>query len=114
MKLITSKDQKQLLANQARRKAEPEFDPNPVVHLYTIYANCDWLLTELDPQDPDIATGLCYLEGGYPEFGSVSLSELAALRVLGVPRVERDRLFKPKAPISVYIGKASEAGRIVL
>jgi hypothetical protein len=37
-----------------------------------------WLLTELDPEDPDIAFGLCDLGMGSPELGSMRLVECAA------------------------------------
>ena len=57
--------------------------------LFTPDAGATWLLTEIDLKDPDIAFGLCDLGLGYPELGSVSLSEIAALRgKLGLP-VER-------------------------
>jgi hypothetical protein len=34
-----------------------------VVKLFTPDAACTWLLTELDPDDPDIAFGLCARHG---------------------------------------------------
>lgn len=81
-------------------KEEPDF--YPVVKLFTPDANCTWLLVELDPEDPDIAFGLCDLGMGFPELGSVSLSELSALRgALGLP-VERDRSFKAAKTLSEY------------
>ena len=50
--------------------------------------------TEIDPDDQDIAFGLCDLGMGYPELGSVSLSGLQAVRGrLGLP-VERDLHFR--------------------
>ena len=63
-----------------RTDREPEPDFLPVVKLFTPDAGCTWLLTEIDPDDPDIAFGLCDLGIGYPELGSVSLSELASVR----------------------------------
>ena len=52
-------------------------------------------LTEIDPEDPDIAFGLCDLGMGCPELGSVSLSELESVRgKLGLP-IERDLHFTP-------------------
>ena len=50
---------------------------------------------------------------GFPEFGTVSLAEIGALRGrLGLP-VERDLHWTPKGPISAYIDAASAARRIV-
>ena len=50
--------------------------PLPVVKLFTPDASATWLLTELDPADPDLAFGLCDLGLGCPELGYVRLSEL--------------------------------------
>lgn len=72
-----------------------------------------WLLTELDPEDPDRAFGLCDLGLGSPELGYVSLAELAALRgPLGLP-VERDQHFDADGPLSGYVGEARHAGRVI-
>ena len=65
MELLTQELRAQLLENGARRRqtedgsAEPDF--LPVVKFFTPDAGCTWLLTELDPDDPDIAFGLCDL-----------------------------------------------------
>lgn len=56
-----------LLANGAKTKAGIDHDPFPVVKLFTPDAGATWLLTELDPDDHDIAFGLCDLGLGYPE-----------------------------------------------
>ena len=87
-------------------------DPDflPVVKLFTPDAACTWLLTELDPENEDIAFGLCDLGLGTPELGSVSLSELGSLRgKLGLP-VERDRNFAPEKTLSAYAAEASKRG----
>jgi hypothetical protein len=117
VKLITKPQLELLLANgrcQAAVKGTPdEIDFWPVVKLFTPDANCTWLLTEIDPEDQTIAWGLCDLGMGYPEFGTVSLTELAALRGrLGLP-IERDLHFVAKGPISAYVDAAFEAERIV-
>lgn len=118
MKLITDEQRATLLANCAanqRRRDEgrPEEDFPPVVKLFTPDAGATWLLTEIDPEDSDIAFGLCDLGLGYPELGTVSLAEIAALRgKLGLP-VERDRTFRATKPISVYADEAARAGAIV-
>ena len=73
-----------LLANGRRqqplRGTEQEIDFPPVVKLFNPSGAATWLLTELDPEDPDIAFGLCDLGTGFPELGSVSLRELASVR----------------------------------
>jgi hypothetical protein len=75
-------------------------------------AGATWLLTELDPGDPDIAFGLCDLGLGYPELGTVSLDEIAAIRGgLGLP-VERDTAFVADRPLSHYAEAAIDAGFI--
>jgi len=82
------------------------------VKLFTPDAGATWLLTEIDPEDPDIASGLCDLGVGCPELGSVSLAEIAALRgKLGLP-VERDLHFKATKPISAYAEEAARVGGI--
>jgi hypothetical protein len=117
MKLLTQELRERLLRNgrlkdrYAGTDSEPDF--LPVVKLFTPDAGCTWLLTELDPTDPDIAWGLCDLGLGFPELGSVSISELESVRgKLGLP-VERDLHFMPTKPISAYADDARRAGRIV-
>lgn len=88
-------------------------DPYPVVKLFTPDAGATWLLTELDPEDDDLAFGLCDLGLGEPELGYVRISELQALwGPLRLP-VERDLHFEASRPISVYLQEARRAGRIV-
>ena len=100
-------------ANKARMEAgEDTIDHLPVVKLFTPDAGATWLLTEIDPDLPDLAFGLCDLGLGYPELGSVSITELKDLRgKLGLP-VERDLHFKAKARISVYADEGRIAGGI--
>ena len=84
----------------------------PVVKLFNPCGAATWLLTELDPEDPDIAFGLCDLGLGSPELGSVSLSELESVRgKLGLP-VERDLHFIPTKTISAYADEARKHGSI--
>jgi hypothetical protein len=80
MKLLTADIRKKLLRNgrlhqQCDEAGTEEPDFMPVVKLFTPDAGCTWLLTEIDPEDPDIAFSLCDLGMGYPELGSVSLSD---------------------------------------
>ena len=117
MKLFTKSIRQQLLRNgeltakyAEEGTAEPDF--LPIVKLFTPDAQCTWLLSELDPQEPDIAFGLCDLGMGFPELGSVSICELEALRgKLGLP-VERDLHFHASKTLSAYAEEARHAGRI--
>jgi glycine/D-amino acid oxidase-like deaminating enzyme len=82
------------------------------VKLFCPWGGATWLLTELDPQDPDIAFGLCDLGMGEPELGNVSLSEIAAVRGPGGLTIERDLHFKPEKTLQGYADEARELGRI--
>jgi hypothetical protein len=116
MKLLTKELRDKLVANgqeQAKVKGtSAERDFWPVVKLFNPAGAATWLLTELDPEDEDIAWGLCDLGMGFPEFGTVRLSELQAYRGRCGLGIERDLHFKARAPISRYIEAASEAGHI--
>ena len=117
MELLTHSIRQALLRNGRLRQqfqedgnAEPDF--LPVVKLFTPDASCTWLLTELDPDDPDIAFGLCDLGMGYPELGSVRISELEAVRgKLELP-AERDLHFSTTKTISAHADEARAAGGI--
>ena len=94
MKLLLNSQREQLLRNgqiNAERSlaGEDTIDFPPVVKFFTPDATCTWLLSELDPDDPDIAFGLCDLGMGTPELGSVRISE-------------RDRQFTPRDTLMVY------------
>jgi hypothetical protein len=110
--LLTALQRSLMLANGQRSAAGLDSDNFPVVKLFTPDAACTWLLTELDPEDPDIAFGLCDLGMGYPELGSVRLSELESLRgQLGLP-VERDLHFLADKTLSAYATEAARAGHV--
>ena len=81
--------------------------------LYCPWSDAIWLLTELDPEDPDIAFGLCDLGMGFPELGNVSLSEMAAISGPGGLRIQRDDSFTPTRKLSTYARLARIASRIV-
>lgn len=118
MKLLTDSQREALLKNGRVRRwideqGEADVDFIPVVKLFTPDANCTWLLTELDPDEQDLAFGLCDLGLGFPELGYVSLAELSRLRgKLGLP-VERDLHFAPCSSIAVYARAAWTAEHIV-
>ncbi|MEQ9642036.1 MAG: DUF2958 domain-containing protein [Alphaproteobacteria bacterium] len=117
MKLLTYSIEQKLLRNGAIRQAieedgRMEADFIPVVKLFTPDAACTWILSELDPEEPDIAFGLCDLGMGFPELGSVRISELEAVRgKLGLP-VERDRFFSARQSLAIYARAAYTAGAI--
>lgn len=109
MKLFTKPILKKLLSNGAK----PDKDYAPVVKLFTPDAGCTWLLSEINPNEQDMAFGLCDLGLGSPELGYVYLPELKQIRgKLGLP-IERDRLFKGEYPLSVYAIAASTHQHIV-
>lgn len=113
MELLTPEIRARLVENgrnQARvRGTAREMDFYPVVKLYTSDAGCIWLLTEIDPDDTDIAFGLYSIDRGRPRLGLVRLSEIAAVRgELGLP-AERDLWFEADKPLSAY---AKEAARL--
>lgn len=104
MKFFTKPQLQQLLENGSPEQRDK--DHIPVVKLFTPDANCTWLLTEIDPEQPDLAFGLCDLGMGFPELGYVCLDELAEVKgQLGLP-IERDLFFTGKYPISVYADAA--------
>lgn len=110
---ITDEQRLVLLANGRESLQNPDFDPAPVVKLFTPDAGATWLLTEIDPDDYDHAFGLCDLGLGMPELGWVSLAELASVRGrLGLP-IERDLHFRAEKRLSAYARDARHAGRIV-
>ena len=101
MELFTKEQREQLLKNGQLENRDK--DPPPVVHLTLPGTNCEWLLSELDPENPTIAFGLCDLGMGFPEMGYVDLEELQSLRVgpFGFS-VFCNPLFEGKYPLSVY------------
>src|SRR3954453_14860443 len=104
--LITAAQRAELLVNGARSALGETIDPPPVVKLFTPDASATWLLTELDPADPDRAFGLVDLGRGGPGLGWVSPAEIATVRGrLGLP-VERDLHFDSDRPLSAYAEEA--------
>jgi hypothetical protein len=118
MKLLTQEQTEKLLAN-GRANAERiatdgnTIDHPPVVKLFTPWGGCTWLLSELDPENPDIAFGLCDLGMGCPELGSVSLNEIESVAGPFGLRIERDVHFHATDPLSRYASEARRHGRIL-
>jgi hypothetical protein len=115
--LFTKAQLEQLLDNGRRQAAvkgtSDEIDFRPVVKLFNPVGAATWLLTEIDPDDETVAWGLCDLGMGFPEFGTVSLTELANYRGRLGLGIERDLYFEARGPISAYISAANKAERIV-
>lgn len=74
--------------------------------------NANWLLTEIDPEEPDLAFGLCDLGMGFPELGSVSITELTSIAGPFGLKIERDLHFTAKRTLSAYAEEASRVSRI--
>ncbi|MET3916880.1 hypothetical protein ABID97_003662 [Variovorax sp. OAS795] len=114
MDLITTELRQQLLANGEASRANPHFDPHPVVKWFSPCGAATWLITELDPNDEDTAYGLGDLGMGSPELGHVSVRELTSIRLMrGMLGIERDLHWKANKPLSTYARLARLAGRIV-
>jgi hypothetical protein len=117
LELLTADIKSCLLENGRQNAARIAEDGNtidfhPVVKLFTPDGACTWLLSEIDPENSDLAFGLCDLGMGCPEIGSVSFAEIAALRgELGLP-VERDLSFKAAKSLTAYADEARLLGRI--
>jgi hypothetical protein len=116
MALLTDTIRAQLLANgrqqRALRDSGRELDLAPVVKLFAPWGSATWLLSELDPDEPDLAFGLCDLGFGCPELGSVSLSELSDVTGAFGLRIERDLYFRATRTLSAYAEEARRLGRI--
>lgn len=110
--IITGEQRGQMLANGVLSATGVSIDPKPIVKLFTPDANATWLLTELDPDDPDIAFGLCDLGMGFPELGSVRLSEITSVRGPMGLAVERDLHFEADKTLGAYADQARRDGGI--
>ncbi len=109
MSLFTPAQREQLLRNGAN----PDQDHAPVVKLHTAFAKATWLISELDPENEDMAFGLCDLGMGFPELGYIYLPEIVEMQ--DDPRliVLRDQTFTGEFPMSVYARAARFHSEIV-
>ncbi|MGE3866558.1 MAG: DUF2958 domain-containing protein [Hyphomonadaceae bacterium] len=111
--IITAEQRELMLLNGMRSASGEDIDPSPVVKLFLAGSAMTWLLTELDPDDPDIAFGLCDLGMGVPELGSVRLSEITSVRNRFGLTAERDLYFVADKPLSAYTDATAKADMIV-
>ncbi|MDM0117276.1 DUF2958 domain-containing protein [Variovorax sp. J22R133] len=111
--LITDDQQAVLRANGEAARTTRDFDPAPVVKLFTPDAGATWLLGAIDPENPDLAYGLCDTGVGFPEIGWVSLAELRTVRGCMDLPVTRDTHFQAGKRLSAYAREARAAGRIM-
>lgn len=103
MKLFTDEQYRQLLENGKPENRDK--DHPPVAHLYFNWHPAEWLISEIDPENPGIAFGLCDLGMGFPEMGYIDLQELKSLKVGPEPfalPIANNTLFEGKYPLTVY------------
>lgn len=82
-----------------------------VLKLFNPVGRGTWLITELG-DDGDTMFGLFDLDMGFPELGSVSLSEITSVKLpLGLT-IERDVSFQGRVPISRWTEIARQTGSI--
>lgn len=107
--LIPSQLRARMLEHGARTASGRTHDPRPVVRLYVTGTNASWLLAELDPDDADLAWGLCDEGLGSPRLDHVRLSDLAEL--FG-DALRLDAGFAARQPLGAYAREAKAAGAI--
>lgn len=95
-----------LIANGVR-----DGDPVPVLKLFNPAGAGTWLITELG-DDGDTLFGLCDLDMGCPELGSVRLAEITSVKLPFGLSIERDVSFEGRVPISRWMELARSAGSI--
>lgn len=110
MELFNEQQRTQLLSNG--HEDNRDRDHAPVVKLTLPGTACTWLISELDPEYPDIGFGLCDLGMGFPELGSVSIEELQSVCVLNGMYVEVDKNFCAEFPMSVFVEAARNEQRV--
>ncbi|CAN5500789.1 DUF2958 domain-containing protein [soil metagenome] len=106
--LIPNAIMAQLIANGA---AEDKSDPIPPLKLFNPVGPGRWLITQIGA-DADALYGLCDLDQGFPELGSVSLDEIEAVALPYGFRIERDVHFVGRVPLSMWTRMARRLGSI--
>jgi len=117
MKMFTKEIKDRLLKNGAAdaiaiAKDGDTADHKPVVKLFNPTGAGTWLLTAIDPDQPEMAFGLCDLGMGSPEMGYVYLPELEAYKgPLGIG-IERDQHWTADKTLTAYAAEARATGSI--
>ncbi len=93
----------------AVKSTESKIDFAPLARLYTPLADAVWLLTEIDPKNPDRAFGLHNTGKGNAELCYVSLNELE--RRFAQLSVRRDKGFQTDELLSELARKAGVVGQ---
>lgn len=111
MKLITAEIDKKLRANgEARARGEDTRSTMPPLKLFYPAGAATWLISERDPDDPDLLFGLADLGQGLPELGDVRLSELEGFTGRFGLKIERDKWFEPTKTLVEYADEARAKG----
>jgi hypothetical protein len=109
MKLYTDEQYQKLIENGKN----PDQDHAPVIRLHILFTGCQWLISELDPEYPQLGFGLCDLGMGQPELGYVDIEEIKAVKTVPFP-VMGDMFFQPEYPMSTYAEAARMCQSITL
>lgn len=113
MPLLTDVQQAQLLAHGQRRAQDPEFDPLPVVKLYTPDAGVVWLLAFAYPDDPARLHVLCDANTGFPQLTDIRLTELEVIHGPNGYPVAVDASFVATRTLSDYAARATALGAYI-
>ncbi|OCX51918.1 hypothetical protein BEL04_18115 [Mucilaginibacter sp. PPCGB 2223] len=108
--LLTPQQYDLLIQNGGDKSYDKDYPP--VAKLFLTNSNFVWLISELDPEYPEIAFGLCDLGMGWPELGYVNIDEILACQNPLV-QLENDLSFEGKYPLTVYARAARRADKIV-
>lgn len=109
MMLFTKEITEKLAANG---KKEEYGNHVPVAKIFDAMGPSIWLITESDPEAPDILVCLADLGFQCPEIGSVYRSELETTKgSMGLP-LERDRYFETTVPLMDWQKVSSKIGYI--
>lgn len=111
--LITDDEHAQLLVNGHARTAAKDFDPVPVVKLFTPDAHATSLLAALDPSDGGHSLGTLQRWYRQARTGHDALSDLASIVGPCDRPILRDRSFRPAPPLSEYAHQARLSGSIL-
>jgi hypothetical protein len=113
MILFTRAQYALLLLNGEAYNADPDFDPKPLVKLFNPVGSATWLIASVDPDNPDLAFGLCDLGMGCPELGSVSIEELSNIKGPLNLGIERDIHWQANKTLGEYATEARQHQHIV-